>query len=840
MTDHDRASALLLDALDGPPDARRAWLAATVTDDALRARVLALLDAHEAAEAGGPLDTPLLVRDDRREGMRVGPWQLVELLGEGGMGTVWKAERADGAYDRSVALKLLRVDGATDALADRLRTERQILARLEHPNVARLYDGGVADDGRPYLVLERVDGQPITAYAEAHRLTVAERLRLFLQVCEAVAYAHRNLVVHRDLKPSNVFVADDGTVKLLDFGIAKLIEDERDDLLTRSQLALTPSYAAPEQIRRAAVTTATDVYALGVMLYELLGGQRPFTLTSLSATETERLICETDAPPPSTVAPEERIPLVRGDLDTIVAKAMDKDPSRRYASVDALAADVQRHLDGVPVLARPATTGYRVRRFVRRHRVGVGAAGAVGAALVAGTMATAWQAKKARAEAEKATAANAFLVDLLGATNPDEDGRDVRVATLLDRAARSLDTAFAGTPETEASLRKTLGWTYRGLALYAEADTQLTRALALRTRLFGMHHPDVAEVQESLGRLYIERGEYAKADSILALALATDRQRLGPNHTRTSNVLNELGQVAYDTGEYAKAVAYWQEGYDIDAATKPESDASRLIGMANLSLALYDSGDEPAGTRMMEQQVALLRRYHPTDDLRLANSLANLGSFYYAAGERERAATLQREAVDRFRRALGNDHPSVGFGLNNLGSTLGALGQTDESEQMLRESVRIYGTAFGANYADHPDIGYPLVNLAKTLNVPGRRADAEAAARRAVQVFEHAFGANSPTVARALAPLGQVLVDDGRPEEAVPVLRRALAIRTTQQDAVGVAVAQSLLGDALRRTGASAEAAPLLRQSYAALVQASGPDDPQTQAAADRLALLPR
>lgn len=840
MTDHDRAAALLLDALDCPPEARRAWLAHAVEDEAVRARVLALLDAHEAAETGGLLDTPLLVREGRRGGHRVGPWRLVEPLGEGGMGTVWKAERADGTYDRSVALKLLRVDGNTDALAERLRAEQQILARLEHPNVARLYDGGVTEDGRPYLVLERVDGQPITAYADAHGLDVPARLHLFLQVCGAVAYAHQNLVVHRDLKPSNVFVTDDGRVKLLDFGIAKLVENERDDLLTRSQLALTPSYAAPEQLRRAPVTTATDVYALGVMLYELLAGQRPFTLTSLTAAEAERLICDTDAPPPSTVAPPERVRAVRGDLDTIVAKAMDKDPARRYATADALAADVQRHLDGVPVTARPATTGYRVRRFVRRHRVGVAATAAVAAALVAGLGATAWQAKKARAEAAKATAANDFLVELLNAPNPEVEGRDVRVATLLDRAARRLDTAFADAPETEATLRHALGMSYRGLGLYPQADSHLTRALVLRTQLLGPHHPEVAEVQESLGRLFSERGEYAKADSILNLALATDRERLGPTHIRTSFVLNDLGQIAFDTGDQAKAAAYWKDAHAIDVATKPEGDPDRLIGMANLALALYDSGDEAAGTQLLKEQVALLRRYRPDADLNLANSLANLGSFYYAAGKKDSAAAMQREAVERFRRALGDDHPSVAFGLNNLGSTIGALGQTDEAERLLDESVRIYSTVFGTNYADHPDVGYPLVNLAKTLNRPGRRADAEADARRAVQVFTHAFGADNATVARALVPLGQILVDDGRPAEAVPVFRRAAAIRTAQGDAVGIAIAESLLGDALRRAGNAAEAAPLLRQSHAALVRASGPDDPQTKAAADRLALLPR
>jgi len=855
MTDAlwSRLSDLVPEALDLPPAERAAFLDGACTapdgtiDAALRREAALLVDAADAADATGALDSPIagLAGAGAVTGAlpeRVGPWRVTGLLGEGGMGVVYRAERDDGLFTRTVALKQIR-PGLGRLFGGRLEAERQVLARLEHDGIARLYDGGV-EGGVPYVVMELVEGQPITAYADARKLGTEARVRLFVQVCEAVAYAHRHLVVHRDLKPGNVFV--DGrdvkapTVKLLDFGIAKLLGEDADSaLLTQTQAAHTPAYAAPEQLRRGPITTATDVYALGVMLYELLAGRRPYDLSQATAAEAERIVTSVEPPPASAVAPDARARALRGDLDTIVAKALAKEPERRYAAAADLADDLRRHLDGQPVTARPATVGYRVGRFVRRHTLGVAATAAVALALIAGAGVALWQAREARAEAARAATVNAFLVDLFNAPNPEVEGRDVRVASLLDRAAAALDSA-GGNPTDEATLRLTLGITYRGLALYDESDAQLRRALALRTRLHGPDHPDVAEVEESLGRMLIERGEYAAADTLLRHALAVHRRHDGERSAQVSEVLNDLGQVRYDEGDYEGAVGYWQEAYTIDEATLPPDDIDLLVGRANLAIALGDAGQLDEATALMERHVAALRRYHPDKEVNLGNALANLGSFYVDAGRYEEAARLQREAVALFRHAVGDRHPDVAFGLNNLGSTLGSLERYDEAEPLLREAVTIYSTAFGEAYEDHPDVGFPLINLARNLQSQRRYDEADPLATRALTVLRTSFGDDHALTARAFATRGLIRLDAGRADDAVPDLREALRIREAAlpDDSPDRAVTQSLLGDALRQSGRRDEAAPLLRRSHATLRRLPPPADDRVTDAAARLAAL--
>ena len=759
---HARASALfarLADVPDGDStlDAE--------PDPEVRAAVRRLLAAHVTT---GPLDRPVSgreVTEAARLGSTVGPWRLAEVIGEGGMGVVYRAERADGAYKREVALKRLRPGPDTAGLAGRLRSERQILARLEHPGIARLYDGGMAEDGVPYLVMELVDGQPITTYADAHALTVRQRAELAARVAEAVAFAHQRLVVHRDLKPSNILVVDGGvrdvggatryrtpssspipSVKLLDFGIAKLLGPDADDLLTRTQAALTPAYAAPEQVTGGEITTATDVYALGVLLYELLAGARPYDLSGETAASAERIISETVPPPPSVTAPPDRQRALRGDLDTVVMKALEKDPSRRYPAAQALADDLRRYLDGLAVEARPATATYRLGRFVRRHRVLAGAAVAVLVAVIGGAGAALWQARQARAEAAKAGAMQEFLVGMLQAANPEAgDGRDIRVADLLDGAATSLDTAFAAQLDIRATAHEYLGRTYYELGLLDEAEGQQRRALAIYERVDGPRAASTAFAQSALATTLRELAHYDSADSLLSLSLANHVREYGDGHRLTAEVLAEIGTLRYYTGDYEGAAEAHERVLAIEEAALAPDDPELVITIGNLAVARSGQERDEEAMALFERQIRLLRTGGPAMTVSLANSLSNLGATYFSLDRPEDAARVQREAVALFRETLGDEHPSTAFGLSNLGSTLTALGRADEAEPLLREAVTIYRASSGER---HPNVGFPLINLAKALRDQGRLDEAERLTREAGDLFREGFGADHPAMDR--------------------------------------------------------------------------------------------
>ena len=846
-----RAFALFQDVLDLPEAERAAWLATASGDPTVRAEVASLLSY--LGRTDGVLDRPLLTRTgapaaedpdapDPVIGQQIGGWRVTGLLGRGGMGSVYRAERADETFAQHAALKLVHPRLGAD-FRPRFLRERALLAGLDHPGVARLLDGGLTPDGAPYLAMELVEGEPITAYANAHGLGLRERVALFLQACDAVAHAHLHLIVHRDLKPAHILVEDPGSgprVKLLDFGIAKLLsDDEGGPELTRPGASgpLTPSYAAPEQLRGGVLTTATDVYALGLVLYELLAGVRPYTVQGLSPAEAERLICDAPLALPSAIAPPDTARALRGDLDTICLKALAQEPGRRYATADALAADLRRHLDGLPVEARPATARYRVGRFLRRHRIAATAAALVLLAILGGAGVALWQAREARAAAARAEAVNAFLVTLLAAASPEVDGRDVRMADLLDRAVATLDSAFTGTPDTESQLRLTLGITYRTLGLYDEAGAQLRRALALRTQLHGEGHPQVADVQLSLGRFYAEHGEYAAADSILTLALATEERHSGPSSLRAANVLNALGIAQYEVGKYEEAAATVRRALDYDEATTAPGDVDMNIERANLANALADLGRTDESVQLFQQVVAELRQYHPESEV-LANALTNYGTVRDDQGHKEDAAALHEEAAGLFRTTLGPDHPKLGLALNNLGATQSVLGRHAEAAASLRESARIYGTQFGENYTEHPDQGFPLKNLAGTLLRLGQPQEAETAVRRALEVFDPAFGPEAAIPARVRLVLAAALLETDRPADAEALLRK---VQPILDDALPDGhrdrhYFESLLGDALRCQGRAAEAMPLLQGAHAATLRTFGPDDLRTREAAARLA----
>ena len=637
MTDLSRWTELrdLLEAgREVLPSERAAWLETTCDDADLRQEVEALLTAEDKlaasdflAEPAAEHSAPFLTDEpDTYEGRRIGPWRLGGRLGEGGMGVVYRATRDDGLYDQTVALKLIGRGIAPEALVRRFEQERSVLARLSHPHIARLIDGGVSEDGQPYFAMELAEGEPLTRFVRERDPPLRERLELFVAVCDAVAHAHRHLVVHRDLKPSNILVLEDeagrATVKLLDFGIAKLLDAEDTSDLTRTGNLMTPEYAAPEQIRPddAGLTTAADVYALGVVLYEVLTDQRPYEIgRDDPPSAVERTICDTAVVAPSSVVPASQRRRLRGDLDTIVETAMRKEPSARYASASALADDVRRQLEGLPITARPATVGYRVGSFVRRHPVGVGATALVAAALLLGLAGTTWQARvaaqerdRARTEAETSDRIAGFLENLFDLSNPLSTdavrGDTLTARTLLARGAERVERELSDEPAIQGALLERLGLVYTNLSLFDEADSLLTHALAIRRRHLGPEHPDVASSLSALGRHWHERGEYERAETHLRESLEIRIEALGPDHPDTAESQHFLAvTLAYQEKDQEEAEVLLQSALATRRQLGPPLYAAATL---NTLGNLYMDTERFADAEAAHGEALALRREH--------------------------------------------------------------------------------------------------------------------------------------------------------------------------------------------------------------------------------------
>src|SRR5215472_76642 len=475
-------------ALECDPGQRSAYLDSSCGGDALlREEVESLLASYrnnQFTEAAAFSDgVRLLESTQSLSGRRIGPYRVIREIGEGGMGAVYLAARADDFFQKQVAIKVIPRGLDTQSIIQRFQAERQILASLEHPNITRLLDGGATEDGLQYLVMEFVKGQPIDKYCEEHKLSILERLRLFQSVCAAVHYAHQNLIIHRDIKAANVLVTEEGVPMLLDFGIAKLLARDAGGESTMTAMRwMTPEYASPEQVRGKPVTTATDVYSLGVLLYELLARRRPYQLTDKPASEVDRIICEEEPEKPSAVNPD-KIRALRGDLDNIVLMAMRKEPQSRYGSVEQFSGDIRRHLDGLPVAARRDTAGYRAAKFIVRHKAGVAAAALLVVTLAAGIVATTRQARLARIETVKAQRIKAFLQDMLSFSSsayvsPNSNKNpDVKMSEVLEQAAKRAEIELADQPEVLVEVQRTIGEVYLSQGRYDQAERILRTCL---------------------------------------------------------------------------------------------------------------------------------------------------------------------------------------------------------------------------------------------------------------------------------------------------------------------------------------------------------------------------
>jgi serine/threonine-protein kinase len=787
---HPTAESIFYEALDIDPGKRVAFIARACADnDVLLREVDSLLAAHSDADAF--LGTPLLSpHDDATENtLQFGAYRTIRPLGSGGMGAVYLAERADDQFHKHVAIKLLKRGMDTDDILRRFRNERQVLASLEHPHIARLIDGGATEDGLPYLVMEFVDGLPIDTYCRTHRVGLPERLRLFQQVCDAVHYAHQNLIVHRDLKPGNILVTTDGTPKLLDFGIAKVLEHDPASYYSQAQTQadtqlLTPAYASPEQVRGQTVTTATDVYSLGVILYELLTEQPPYDLASASGPELERRISETQPPRPSTVGPKapldgrtrEFMRALKGDLDNIVLMALRKEPERRYASAERFAEDIDRHLGGHPVAARPDTLGYRSAKFVRRHRLAVSTAALGIISLAVGLVTSTSLYVEARTARHTAERVNGFLQDMLASVDPNlAKGRDVSMLRIvLDNAARELDEELADEPTVAAELHDTIGTTYHSLSLYDEAERHLTRAIELQAQLHGTATVPYARAESQLAGVINDAGRPVEAEALLRRALIIFERDLGPAALPTLSTLNDLGLSLKFQGKYDDAEQAYRTVLERDQRPIEQALQLRMSCRNNLAALLQERGDLQAALAMFEMVLKIRREHLPPVHNDIALSLQNLSKACGTLGQTDRAIALYEESLAIRRQIYGPHHSMLGLALHNVGTALYNAGRLREAEERFREALGIYRRSLPDV---HPHTASVLNNLGTLLATRGKFDEAIAFHEQALSMRRLLFGERDHRVATCLNNLASAFVEMERFDDALPLFEEALNIR---------------------------------------------------------------
>jgi eukaryotic-like serine/threonine-protein kinase len=806
------------------------------------------------------------------EGQRLGPYRIERKLGTGGMGDVYLAERADDEYQQRVAIKLVRAGVYSAQIQSRLRMERQILARLEHPNIARLLDGGRAPDGTPYLVMEYVDGEPIDSYCDRRRLDLNARLALVRTICSAVHYAHQNLIVHRDLKPNNILITNDGVPKLLDFGIAKLL-DTRQSLHTLAVThmdyrVLTPAHASPEQVRGDVITTASDIYVLGVLLYELLTGRRPFQLAGSRITDLERIICEQEPLPPSAMVDktEQEAPdlandiaacrsttpgrLKRellGDLDNIVLMSMRKDATRRYRSAEHLAIDLERQAHREPVAATRDTWLYRTRKFIGRHALAVSAAALAIVLLAAFAVVTLLQAQRiarerdiAAVERTRAEQVSSFLVELFELSDPSKSrGNQVTARELLDIGARRVGAGLTDQPETRATLLGTIGRVYGSLGLYNDAIALQREALESRRRLFGPKHPEVAVAMAALGDALREQGDFAAAESNLTEALAMQRESLGARAVEVGPTLMALGQLARQRGSLDIADRFFAEGIDIyrqHGMLQRSEAASMFNDLAGLSLqrGQYDRAAQLYKTALDIDRTAL-GQDHP----QVAMHIQNLALTLQQQGKLAEAAPLYEESTALLQRVLGPNHPHALDALANYGGFLRRSGQLARAETVLRDVLERNTAARGPR---HMYVGHDHVNLGHVLLEADRPAEAEREYRAALEIYGATLPQEHAYVAAALSALGRAQLAQNDAAAAEDTLRKAIAMASTTlpADANPVLLAKAALGAALVDMGRGAEAQPVLREAHAGLLRSQGPRSSQVLRVQDVLAKAER
>ena len=746
----------------------------------------------------------------------MGPYRLIRKIGEGGMGQVWLAEQT-APVRRQVALKLIKVGRFDDEVLQRFQSERQSLAIMDHPSIAKVFDAGSTPDGQPYFVMEYVRGTLITDYCDQKRLGIRERLQLFTQVCEGVQHAHQKAVIHRDLKPANILVVEvDGkpVPRIIDFGLAKATTPQiaGETMFTQvGHFVGTPGYMSPEQLDTQVqdVDTRTDVYSLGVVLYALLTGALPFDSRKWLMKplhEVLRQLREDEPPRPSTkvgeakesstataerrgVQPRQLVNLLHGDLDWIAMKALEKDRTRRYGTPSELAADITRYLSHEPVVARPASAGYRLQKYVRRHRIGVVvAAGLV--ILLAAFVAmqgvqlrrTTRERDRANRERDRATRITDFMTGMFNVSEPSEArGNSITAREILDKASKDIDTGLAKDPETQAQMMQVMGIVYERLGLYPRAQVLQQQSMEIRQRVLGPEHPDTLTSMNDLATDLDDSGHYAEAEKLERKALDISRRVLGSEHPDTLMLMSNLANTLWQEGHYPEAERLNRETLGIQRRVLGPEHPNTLRSMNNLATDLDDS--DPEAEMLFRETLGIKRRVLGPEHPDTLLAMSNLAYVLADVGRSAEAEKLDRETVDIRRRVLGPDHPDTLKSMTNLAIVLSCEGRYAEAEKLYRETFDTERRVLGP---EHKGTLTSMDNLAIVLSREGRYAEAEKLEREALDTERRVLGPEHPQTAASIYNLGVIAAYRGNRTEALSLLRRALDHGLLPTGALGI------------------------------------------------------
>ncbi len=836
----EEIQALFHQAADLPDSERETFLhAACGADAALLADVAAMLREDVRTESileqgmaqvashllGASEPSPLPFPD-------FGLYRVIRVLGEGGMGVVYLAERED--LGNLVAIKVLRDAWLSPARRERFAGEQRMLAQLNHPSIARLYDADTLADGTPYIVMEYVEGVPITDHCRRRQSSLSQRLQLFRAVCEAVQHAHSQAVIHRDLKPSNVLVREDGSIKLLDFGIAKQLEDfdtPVEQTMTGLRL-MTPAYAAPEQIRGERVGIRTDVYSLGVLLVELLTGQLPFDLSNLTPAEAATIIAEHEPGKPSSLAKlKDAVPgvsalgkLAWSDLDVLCLTAMHKDPHRRYRSVEALIRDVDHYLQGEPLEARPDSLSYKLGKFIKRNESTVFLTAAA-FLLVCGlviffTVRLAKARDAALAEAARTQRIQRFMMNLFrGGDEAVGPADSLRVVTLVERGVQEAKTLNTD-PQAQAELYENLGLIYQKLGKFSDADALLQSALKQRRSIFASNSPQVAETLVALGLLRADQAKLQEAEQLAREGLDISTRGLPPNHPIVQQATFALGKVLEDRGAYDQAIQLLDQAVRLRSEGGPSPDlAASLSELAN---AEFYSGHYDVSDLLNQRTLAMQRQLYGDRHPLVADTLINLGAIQFQAGHYSESERFNRQALDIVQAWYGPNHPETADTMTILGQSLTYQNRYDEAAVLLRQSLAILERVYGPV---HPRVAYALNELGQVAIGQGKLDDAEADFKRELEIYRSVYHDKHYLISIALSNLAGVYAKRKQYAQAERLFREALQryTDTVPRDHLNVGIGRARLGDVLLAQHRYAEAEVESRAGYEILTKKNSP-----------------